>query len=210
MTAIITGNFAIAGERIYLDTYNAKVAVPIRSWKTLRDARIVKQDLDFSCGAASLATILNSFYKQTVNEKILLEAMDKGNFRASFDDMARMLPKFGFHAIGYAVSFEQLIKLKIPVVVYLKYRKDDHFSVLRGIDANTVWLADSALGNRYYSRSQFLNMWETRGDASLKGKILAVLPVNQDSTSHTDFFTANPKRPTALTTSLQSIRYGPS
>ena len=34
--------------------------VAVESWKTLRDRRVVKQDLDYSCGAASLATLLNS------------------------------------------------------------------------------------------------------------------------------------------------------
>jgi len=38
--------------------------------------------------------------------------------------------KFGFKAQGYAATYEQLTKLKAPVVVYLKHRKDDHFSVL--------------------------------------------------------------------------------
>ena len=32
------------------------------------------------------------------------------------------------------------------MVVYIKVRKDDHFSVLRGISGNMVWLADPSLG----------------------------------------------------------------
>jgi len=66
------------------------------------------------------------------------------------------LPQFGFRAVGYATSYDQLIKLKAPVVVYLEYRRDKHFSVLRGISENTVWLADPSLGNLTYSRGQFL------------------------------------------------------
>lgn len=48
----------------------------------------------------------------------------------------------------------------MPVVVYIKVRKDDHFNVLRGISGNTVWLADPSLGNRTYSRAQFLEKTE--------------------------------------------------
>ena len=114
---------------------------------------MVKQDLDYSCGAASLATLLNAFYGQSLTEAALLEAMDKGGLRASFEDMQRALPQFGFKAQGFAASYEQLMRLKAPVVVYLKYRNDDHFSVLRGIDAHTVWLADPSLGNRTFSRA---------------------------------------------------------
>ena len=35
--------------------------VKTKSWKSRRDEGIVKQSLDFSCGAASLATLLNNF-----------------------------------------------------------------------------------------------------------------------------------------------------
>ena len=36
----------------------------VRSWKAMRDQGIVKQDLDYSCGAASIATLLNQQYGQ--------------------------------------------------------------------------------------------------------------------------------------------------
>lgn len=100
--------------------------------------------------------------------------------------------------------FGQLAKLKIPTIVYLKYRKDDHFSVLRGIDKNTIWLADSSLGNRTYSKSQFLNMWDTRNDELLKGKILVILP-NHKAKQSVDFFTKIPKRQTSLASNLQAL-----
>ena len=43
-------------ETVLLNTQTAQIRIPIQSWKTLRDARIVKQDLDYSCSAALLAT----------------------------------------------------------------------------------------------------------------------------------------------------------
>lgn len=171
-----------------------------------RDDRIIKQDMDYSCGAASLATILNGFYGQSVTEEALLTAMEKGDMRASFDDMARALPQFGFKGVGLAASFEQLVALKIPVVVYLKHRQDDHFSVVRGIDGDTVWLADPSLGNRRLSKAQFLAMWETREDAVLKGKLLAVLPLANNIATRDDFFTKRPGRPAEAAARLQAIR----
>ncbi|CAC9588329.1 Bacteriocin resistance protein; peptidase C39 [uncultured Gammaproteobacteria bacterium] len=194
-------------------TVNAGVIVPIanlnievgtKTWKDLRDEKIVKQDKDYSCGAASMATLLNEFYNQSFTEIELLKAMDKGDGSASFDDMAKALPQFGFRAVGYALSFEQLSKLKIPTIVYLKYRKDDHFSVLRGISNSTVWLSDPSLGNRTYSKEQFLDMWDTRDDKLLKGKILAILP-NAKVKQSVDFFTKTPKRQTSLTSDLQAL-----
>jgi len=202
-----------ASDNLIFESLHSKGTLSVQSWKTLRDQNIVKQDKDFSCSAASLATLLNEFYGQSVTEEALLKVMDKGNLRASFEDMQRALPQFGFKAQGFAASYEQLTKLKTPVLVYLKYRKDDHFSVLRGIDANTVWLADPSLGNRTYSREQFLEMWETRKDdqknAELKGKFLGVLPAKADIASLKDFFTKTPKRQTAEAVTQLAIRHVP-
>ena len=180
-----------------LSTQTVQGLVPVRNWKHLRDAQIVKQDQDYSCGAASLATLLNNFYGQKLTEEQLLKVMDKGDAQASFDDMARALPRFGFRAQGFAASWEQLTRLKMPVIVYVKYRKDDHFSVLRGISGDTVWLADPSLGNRTFSRQQFLEMWQTRQDKdapALAGKFLAVLPATQKIRPTTDYFSKAPSR----------------
>ncbi|HFC8858511.1 TPA: C39 family peptidase [Neisseria meningitidis] len=169
--------------------------IKVQSWKARRDFNIVKQDLDFSCGAASVATLLNNFYGQTLTEEEVLKKLDKEQMRASFEDMQRIMPDLGFEAKGYALSFEQLAQLKIPIIVYLKYRKDDHFSVLRGIDGNTVLLADPSLGHVSMSRVQFLDAWKTR-EGNLAGKILAVVPKKAETISNKLFFTHHPKRQT--------------
>jgi len=188
--------------RAYLRGPSLAGSIKVKSWKALRDERVVKQDLDYSCGAASLATVLNEYYGQAVTEEQLLAAMDTGDLMASFEDMQQAVSQFGFRAAGVSISYEQLTKLKVPVIVYLKHRKDDHFSVLRGIDESTVWLADPSLGNRTYSRWQFLDMWDTRTgeteNSELKGKILLVFPADGITPKPSDFFTKAPKRQTAL------------
>ncbi|WP_233572041.1 C39 family peptidase [Neisseria weixii] len=180
--------------------------IKVQSWKEKRDFNIVKQDLDYSCGAASVATLLNNFYGQKLTEEEVLEKMDKTRERASFEDMQRILPDFGFEAKGYALTFEQLAALKIPVIVYLKYRKDDHFSVLRGVSDDTVLLADPSLGHVSMSRAQFLDAWKTR-EGDLSGKILAVLPKGAEIQSNAAFFTRQPKRQTEFAvTQVKSSR----
>ncbi|HGN6321709.1 TPA: C39 family peptidase [Neisseria gonorrhoeae] len=179
--------------------------VKIQSWKARRDFNIVKQDLDFSCGAASVATLLNNFYGQKLTEEEVLEKLGKEQMRASFEDMRRIMPDLGFEAKGYALSFEQLAQLKIPVIVYLKYRKDDHFSVLRGVDGNTVLLADPSPGHVSMSRAQFLEAWQTR-EGNLAGKILAVVPKGRDAGGDKAFFTRSPKRQTEF--AVGQIRQG--
>ena len=88
--------------------------IKVQSWKERRDFNIVKQDLDFSCGAASVATLLNNFYGQKLTEEEVLKKLDKEQMHASFEDMQRIMPDLGFEAKGYALSFEQLAQLKFP------------------------------------------------------------------------------------------------
>ena len=174
--------------------------VPVRNWKNLRDNKVVKQALDYSCGAASLATLLNYYYGQNITETDILKAMDKGEDRASFEDMAQAVSKFGFKADGFAVSWDQLKNLRVPVLLYLRNRRDDHFVILRGISEHAVWVADPSLGNRTYSREQFLALWETRKDQSnpeLAGKFLAVLPLDASAPILDKFFTEHPRRQSA-------------
>lgn len=197
---------AHAAERAYVINNNLRGAIPVTSWKTMRDSRIVKQDLDYSCGAASVATILNEYYGQSVTEKKILKLMGKEDMRASFKDMAKALTKLGFRGVGYAASFDQLTSLKVPVIAYTKHRKSDHFSVIRGINGDTVWLADPSLGNRTFSKHQFLEMWETRDEDTLKGKILAIIPADQEIQSADDFFTNQPRRQTAQAVQQQTFR----
>ena len=171
----------------------------VKSWKAMRDAGIVKQDYDFSCGAASIATLLNRQYGLTYSEKEILELLSKEaqeTWKASFADMQKIMPSLGFRAEGYAVSFEQLQQLRAPVIVYLRYRNNDHFSVLYGIDGETVLLADPSLGHVSLSRTQFLDAWKTR-DSHLSGKILAIVPDKaHPHPAKTDFFTRAPQRST--------------
>ncbi len=191
--AIISNNATIQG------------SVAVKTWKQLRDAKIEKQDLDYSCGSASVATILRSFYGLEVFEKDVLEEIEKlGNDgTASFADLEKAVQVFGFKGIGISVSFEKLKSIKVPAIVYLRYRGDDHFSVIRGIAKDgTVWLGDPSWGNRKFSSYQFNNMWETRNDEKLKGKILLIIPQDKSTASmDKDFF----HPPKTNTTAIQLL-----
>ncbi len=79
----------------------------INSWKALRDFRIVKQQRDYSCGAAGLATILNEFYGMSVTEEDVLTRMGATD-RASFQQLAEVAPSYGVKAGGIMLSFDYL------------------------------------------------------------------------------------------------------
>ncbi len=178
--------------QIYLNYQTATGSVPIKSWKNLRDNQIEKQDKDFSCGSAAVATILRFFYGKEIYEAdILAEILEKTGVddTASFADLEQAVKKFGFKAVGLTLNFEKLRQLKIPAIVYVYYRDNDHFSVLRGVnDEGVVWLGDPSWGNRKLSENQFNAMWETRDDNVLKGKILLIIPEDKSLAQLDDFF----------------------
>lgn len=179
----------VLADAAQLHTQTLSGSVPLQSWKQLRDARVVKQDLDYSCGAASIATVLNEYYQRPTTEAEVLKLLVKvahNEGRASFADMETILPRLGFKGMGLATSWEQLTALKIPVIVYVRQRKEDHFTVISGISEDKVKLSDPSLGNRTLTRGQFKAIWETRAEQGLEGKMLAVLPLDKTLAQNAD------------------------
>ncbi|MCU7937671.1 MAG: peptidase C39 bacteriocin processing [Candidatus Thiodiazotropha sp. (ex Dulcina madagascariensis)] len=186
---------ASSNSMVIVHTHSIMGSIPIKTWRSIRDERVVKQDLDYSCGAASIATILTEYYQRPTTEQEVLELLLKVNgqeIRASFDDMQVILPELGFRGVGLATGWEQLTKLKIPVILYVLQRKQDHFTVVSGIDEERVRLSDPSLGNRILTRGQFRQIWETRLDEGLEGKLLAILPMDKNAYSEDRRFLKKP------------------
>jgi len=160
---------------------------PIKTWKAIRDDGIEKQSTDESCGSASAATILRSFYGVDVSEQDIAQHVQLrgigGTFpelsRTSFSDLAQAVEQYGFRARGATLRFHDLAPLRVPVIVHLRYRGQDHFSVVRGIRKDgLLWLGDPAWGNRKLTAHQFRQMWALGEDG--KGKILIIVPEGRE------------------------------
>lgn len=159
------------------EPYFAKPLSSQNTFKDKRDANLTKQDVDYSCGASSLSTILTYFYQTPKTEAQILADMALKDVMASFLDLAKVSEKYGFFGRGLMMDYDTLLQMKIPAIVYLNHKRSDHFSVVRAIDSRNVYLADSSWGNRTLTRRQFENMWLTSTDGS-QGKVLLILPNN--------------------------------
>ena len=164
-----------------IDSLNGSIGVT--SWKALRDFRVVKQEFDYSCGAASVATLLNGFYGLDVTEADILRSIEK-DAAASFENLAKAVIPYGFKSGGLVVSFDDLKKLSIPVIAYLNYKGQDHFTVLRGVSKQgNVAIGDPSWGNRRFRPHQFKKLWETvDNNGTPQGKILLIIPQNVQTT----------------------------
>ena len=150
-------------------------SMPVRSWSEIRYTGMAKQQFDFSCGAASLVTVLMHYYGVPASELgIIARIGPKSAY--SMTDLARIAEQYGFKPVGLALDYEGLMRFRRPLIVYLDYWDDGHFSVLRAIDRHGVWLADPAWGNARLRRERFEKFWRTRDDPENPGRALALLP----------------------------------
>jgi uncharacterized protein len=153
------------------------------SWKDIRDRNVVKQNRDYSCGAASLCTLLQYYWGDKVTEQKVLDTVDAMLKPAerkerivnglSLTDLRRISVKLGYVASIGTLKFEQLSESKIPVLVPLTIGKFNHFAIFRGTDGYFVYLADPARGNVRTRIDEFLKQWQ-------KNAILVVAKKDQD------------------------------
>jgi uncharacterized protein len=142
----------------------------VRSFLEIRQERVVLQEWDLSCGAASLATILAFQHGDPIPEREIAMAMlrateaelVKQRLGFSLLDLKRFLESRGYVGDGYGeVGLADLVALA-PAIVPIRIQAFDHFVVFRGLAAGRAVLADSAYGNRTMLVPRFLEVWRGR------------------------------------------------
>lgn len=140
--------------------------VNVESYQDSNFRGIVRQNFDFSCGSAALATLLRYHYDWPVDESIVLDAMfavgDQEKIRRegfSLLDMKQYLSALGFAADGYKQSLDKLSRVGIPAIVLINSNGYLHFVVVKGVTSEKVLLGDPALGLRSLPREEFESMW---------------------------------------------------
>lgn len=158
------------GEGLNLLQEQAPYTVTNHTLKELRDRHVVKQALDYSCGAAALATLLKYYYGDSTSEGDILvllqagltqeELLVKAQRGFSLLDLKRTAQVKGYQAAGFRLRPEHLTQLVAPVMVFVEPLGYKHFAVLRGVRDGRVYLADPARGNLRMRLDQFVQEWE--------------------------------------------------
>jgi predicted double-glycine peptidase len=137
-------------------------ALPVTSLKAARFRSTVRQQDDFSCGSAALATLLSYHYGQPVSERQVFAAMYAGGDQQKIQregfsllDMKRYLAQQGFIADGYLQPLQKLAEAKLPAIVRIVENGYLHFVVVKGIEAERVLLGDPSGGTRAMRRAAF-------------------------------------------------------
>lgn len=149
-------------------TASAQGREPVRSLLEIRQANVVIQQWDVSCGAAALATLLTYHQGDPVSEREVAQAMLgktdplRVKVRRGFSllDLKRYAQARGFQAEGYSgMSLADLEKLG-PAIVQVILDRYPHFVVFRGRSGDRVLIADPAFGNRSVEVEVFEKAWQ--------------------------------------------------
>ena len=167
------------GNRLYLQ---------MKSFKALRDEQLIRQSLDFSCGAAALATLFTYYLNDKTSEWDVLgpilyslkedeEALRKKQ-GLSLLDLQMYTSARGYQSEGFRVSPNFLSELDFPVIAFVAPGGYKHFVVLKRTRGDYVYVADPSRGNLQMPKYKFLDMWKTQEG---KGVIFVIYPLEEET-----------------------------
>ncbi|MDX9997292.1 MAG: C39 family peptidase [Phenylobacterium sp.] len=140
--------------------------IPVRSIREIPFRTVVRQQYDYSCGSAALATLLAHHYGKNVGEAQIFRAMyaagDQEKIRKvgfSMLDMKKYLETHGYEADGYRISLERLATARAPAITVIQIGTYKHFVVVKGVRDGKVLVGDPALGLKTYTTEEFGKMW---------------------------------------------------
>lgn len=162
----LAGAPALAGDVTGFMPGMGLVHANVTSLTAERFTGIVRQDTDYSCGAAAVATILKYAYGMPASEwsviSGLLAVSDPAIVRQkgfSLLDIKRYVESIGMQGVGYRLSIEKLYDVQVPVIVLMNVEGYEHFVVLKKATPAYVYLADPLLGNRTIPAPDFAKAW---------------------------------------------------
>ncbi|WP_158769786.1 C39 family peptidase [Paraglaciecola sp. L1A13] len=149
--------------------FNGQFTVKVSSIAEQRFKTIYKQKYDFSCGSATLASLLSFHYDDVVNELSVFKDMFEHGNKAkikhqgfSLLDMKRYLSRRGYQANGFNISLEQLSSAQIPAITIINNNGYMHFVIIKGSTDKEVLVGDPAIGLKSVRKDKFEDMWGQR------------------------------------------------
>lgn len=157
---------ALAGNIVLPDRIGGPAQVKVVSLKEARFQTVIKQQFDFSCGSAALASLLTFHYEDPVTElEVFNEMYEAGDqpriqtYGFSLLDMKRYLERRGYRADGFRIDLDRLEKAGVPALVLINTNGYKHFVLVKGVLGSEVVVGDPALGVRVIDRGVFEAMW---------------------------------------------------
>jgi predicted double-glycine peptidase len=157
---------AWAGEVTLGNTDTGNFYLKLVSYSELPFRTVIRQQFDYSCGSAALATLLRYHYSLPTGEADVFKAMyavgDQAQIQKvgfSLLDMKKYLTSIGYQADGYRISLAELGRIGTPAIALIQIGSYKHFVVIKGVIGDFVLVGDPALGLRQFRAADFQNVW---------------------------------------------------
>jgi predicted double-glycine peptidase len=142
------------------------VEVRVITYRDIPFRTVVRQQHDYSCGSAAVATLLTYHYGALRTEAQVFEAMyavgDKKRIEAqgfSLLEMKTYLDGQGYRADGFRLTYQALANLNTPSIAMINTGNYRHFVVVKGVSDTEILVGDPMLGLRAYKRAEFEKIW---------------------------------------------------
>jgi len=179
----------------------ASISLKRKSIVDLRFVNVTRQQFDLSCGAAAVATLLENFYNDKVDEKTIIseivkfgdkEKIEKDGF--SMLELKRFGDRRGYVVQGFKITKPDAVtEVKIPFLTLVNSRGYNHFVIVKGVRDGVVYIADPAFGNRSRTMEEFKAEWSQ----------IILVYLSKDRKAKNQFaFETGPKAPTAAVVQL--------
>lgn len=143
---------------------------PLKSAYDFKWENITPQQYDYTCGAASLSTLIYGYFNEYISEKKIInqlinnlkkddvEIVKQQGF--SMLHLKYVAEYFGYDAVGVKINIDTLYKLKGPVIMVLKTNTGNHYVVFKDIVKDRVFIADSINGNIIITTTYLSEVWD--------------------------------------------------
>lgn len=142
------------------------VRVPVTSYRDMPFRTVVRQQYDFSCGSAAVATLMHYHYGRATGEAEVFQAMfdrgDQARIRRdgfSMLDMKDYLDAAGLTTAGLRLSIADLTELGLPAITLIDINNYKHFVVIKGVRDGKVLVGDPTFGLLTLSTGDFQRIW---------------------------------------------------
>ena len=166
IVATVVASGAPAAAQVMINQGGAAYSVQVVSYRDIPFRTVVRQEYDYSCGSAALATLLRYHYGRDVQERDVFVSMYENGDREAIQrvgfsllDMKRYLETHGFQSDGFRMSLTALEEARAPAIVVVNQQGYRHFVVLKGVSGGRVLVGDPALGLKTYGEAEFAAMW---------------------------------------------------
>ncbi|ELR66987.1 bacteriocin resistance protein, putative [Photobacterium marinum] len=127
--------------------------VDVKSYQEQLFGDVFRQQYDFSCGSAAVASLVTYHYGVETSEDSVFKFMFENGNRDKIEregfsllDMKNYLTSQGFDANGYNIPLEKFKQIRIPGITIVNFDGYMHFVVIKGMNSKQVIIGDPSRG----------------------------------------------------------------